>query len=334
MGFNELPFPPTPRVRRAIETAADRVFAYGDPSCARLRDALSERHDLPADAIICGNGSEELLDVIGRCFARPGDEILIPEYGYIQFPIVANRVGASLVKAAERDFCTDVDALLDAVTDRTRVVFLANPNNPTGTLCTLEDLERLAGKLPRHVVLTIDLAYGDFVGPDYCLAVHRLAQKHDNVIVTRTFSKAYGLAGLRVGWCVASADIMPSLYAARGMGTVNAVAQAAALAALQEEDTIAERVASIVSERDRIAAACSACGLQVIESSANFLLVGEPDDGSRADALAEHLFNTAGIVVNRTREAGLERFVRFSLSLPEHNDLLMRAIESFLQENR
>ena len=334
MGFNELPFSPSTRVRRAIEAATARVYAYGDPTCRQLRLALAGLHDLPAEQILCGNGSEELLDVIGRCFARPGDEILIPQFGYIQFALVANRVGATLVKAPETDFRTDVNALLAAVTDRTRVIFLANPNNPTGTLCPLQALEQLVSGLPRHVVLTLDLAYGEFVGPDYCRAVHRLAEHHVNVIVTRTFSKAYGLAGLRVGWCVAAPEILPALYAGRGMGTVNAIAQAAALATLEELDIIAERIATIVAERDRLAAACRQCGLRVIESSANFLLVGEPgDDGRRADALAEHLFDTAGIIVNRTREAGLEGFIRFSLSLPEHNDRLMQAIQAFLHKD-
>ena len=331
MGFNELPYPPSPMVRSAID--ATPVNSYGNPTCAKLRAALSEQNDLPADSIICGNGSEELLDVIGRCFARPGDEILISEFGYIQFAIVANRVGADLIKAPETGLHTDVDALLDAVTGKTRIVFLANPNNPTGTMCPIADLERLANGLPSHVVLVIDLAYGEFVDPDYCPTVHRLAQRFDNVMVTRTFSKAYGLAGLRVGWCVASEALIPTLYAGRGMGTVNAVAQAAAHAALQQPEIIAERIASIVAERDRVAGACSSLGLSVVDSRTNFMLVGEPgDDGRRADDLAEYLFDNAGIIVNRTREAGLESFIRFSLSLPEHNDLLLETIRSFLTD--
>ncbi|MCP4999935.1 MAG: aminotransferase class I/II-fold pyridoxal phosphate-dependent enzyme [Hyphomicrobiales bacterium] len=332
MGYNELPFPPSPLVRSAIEETMGRVNSYGNPTCTDLRSALSRIHDLPVDSIICGNGSEELLDVIGRCFARPGDEILISAFGYIQFPIVANRVGANLVKAPETDYSTNVDAILAGVSDKTRIVFLANPNNPTGTMCSVEELEQLAQQLPGHIVLTIDLAYGEFVGADYCPAVHSLAKRFDNVIVTRTFSKAYGLAGLRVGWCVASEAVIPALYAGRGMGTVNAVAQAAALAALEQPETVADQIASIIAERERVTGACSAMGLHVVASSTNFLMVGEPDDdGQRADALAEHLFDTAGIIVNRTREAGLERFIRFSLSLPEHNDLLIEGIRSFIE---
>ncbi len=333
MGYNELPFAPPPHVLEAIQAVAARVNAYGDPTCVALRDALAAAHGLDADTIVCGNGSEEMLDVIGRCFARPGDEILISEFGYIQFPIVANRVGARLVKAPERDFRTNIDALLAAVTDKTRVLFLASPNNPTGTMSTVDELAVLARDLRPDVLLTIDLAYGEFASPDYCSAVHELALRHDNIIVTRTFSKAYGLAGLRVGWCHAPSALVPPLYAARGMGTVNAAAQAAALAALAQPDIIAERVATIVAERERVAAACVDLGLHVVPSQTNFLMAGVPgDDGSQADALAEHLFDTAGIIVNRTREDGLQGFIRFSLSLPQHNDLLLDSLQDFLSQ--
>ena len=333
MGFNELPYAPTPEVNAAIASLAGQAQSYGNPSCVELRDALARMSGLDAETIICGNGSEELLDIVGRCFARPGDEILISQFGYIQFPIVANRVGATLVKAPETDYRTDIGALLAAVTDRTRIVFLASPNNPTGTMNSVEELSHLARELPKHVVLTIDCAYGEFAGSEYCPAVHELALRHDNIIVTRTFSKAYGLAGLRVGWCHAPEALVPALYAGRGMGTVNAAAQAAALAALDQPDIIDARVRSIVEERKRIAGSCRQMGLNVVESHTNFLLVGVPDDdGTKADALAEHLFDTAGIIVNRTREDGLQGFIRFSLSLPEHNDLLLDSLREFLAD--
>ncbi|MEM7429218.1 MAG: histidinol-phosphate transaminase [Pseudomonadota bacterium] len=331
MGFNELPYPPSDAVLAAINATTARANAYGNPTCAALRDALGEVNSIDPGAIICGNGSEELLDVIGRCFARPGDEILIPEFGYIQFPIVANRVGADLVKVPERDYRTDVDAILEAVTSRTRIVFLANPNNPTGTMVPAAELSRLAAGLPGNVILVLDLAYGEFAGFDYCASTHGLVAEHDNVIVTRTFSKAFGLAGLRVGWLHAPDWMTPVLYAGRGMGTVNAAAQAGALAALEEIDLARSRVAEILSERERVTAALSGCGLSSVPSSTNFLMTGFPrDDGTRAEALTVHFFEDAGIIVNRTREAGLEGFLRFSLSLPEHNDLLLKSAQRFI----
>ncbi len=332
MSFNELPFAPSKEVAAAIGAASAQANRYGNPTCAALRNGLAERFGLDADSIICGNGSEELLDVIARCFVSPGDEIVIPEFGYIQFPIIANRLGAKLVKVPEVDFTADVDALLAAITPKTRLLFLANPNNPTGSMISENELARFARELPRDVVLVIDLAYGEFAGFDYCASVHDLVRQHENLVVTRTFSKAYGLAGLRAGWCQAPDWMLPVLYAARGMGSVNAVAQAAALAALQEPELVEERVRLIVTERERVAAALSELDFLTLPSHTNFLLAGCPeDDPERAEALADHLFDDVGILVNRTREKGLERYIRFSLSLPEHNDLLLQSAESFLE---
>jgi histidinol-phosphate aminotransferase len=334
LGFNELPYGPTPKVAEAIAACALRANYYGSPGCGALRGALAQANGLDADAIICGNGSEELLDVIARNFARPGDEILISQFGYIQFEMTANRLGATLVKAPEADFTTDVDALLAAVTDRTRLVFLANPNNPTGTVLPMAGIKRLLDGMPARVVVVLDLAYGEFAGAGYCAKAHELAQRHDNVVVTRTFSKAFGLAGLRVGWAHAPKWMLPGFYAARGMGSVNAMAQAAAVAALADIDIVQGRVTQIVQERERVAAALSTLGVSALPSGANFLLVSVDGAGAKVtEALVEYLFDHAGIIVNRTREAGLERFLRFCLGLPEDNDLLIACVTEFLQQD-
>lgn len=331
LGFNELPYGPTPKVAQAIAACAERANYYGAPGCDALRLALGKANGLNPDTIICGNGSEELLDVIARNFARPGDEILISQYGYIQFEMTANRLGATLVKAPEAAFVSDVDALLAGVSNRTRLVFLANPNNPTGTAVSIAELARLAGGLPPQVVLVLDLAYGEFVGSDYCARVHELARQFENVVVTRTFSKAYGLAGLRVGWAQAPGWMLPGFYAARGMGSVNAMAQAAAVAALEDIEIVRGRVAQIVSERDRVADALLNLGISSLPSQANFLLV--TIDGAGPDvteALVEYLFDEGGFIVGRTREAGLERYLRFCLGLPEHNDFLINCAKEFV----
>lgn len=333
MGFNELPYPPTTKVAQALAARMETLGSYGQPSCDALRAALADLWGLNADRLICGNGSEELLDVIARNFVQAGDEIVISAYGYIQFELTALRLGARLKKAPERDFRTDVDALLGTVGPDTKLIFLANPNNPTGTMLPPAELERLITALPGHVALVLDLAYGEFAGEEYCAAVHALAAPYENVIVTRTFSKAFGLAGVRVGWADAPDWMLPGLYAARGMGSVNGLAQVSAVAAIEDIAIIRDRVAEIVRERDRLAQTLRQLGLEVIESSTNFLMlsVGDPN---RTEALVEHLFDTCGIIVNRTREAGLERFMRFSLSLPEHNDLLLDGVQRFLATGR
>lgn len=340
LGFNELPFGPTPKVAKAMAATAARANSYGSPDCYALRQALGQANNLDPDTIICGNGSEELLDVIARNFARPDfarpcDEILISQFGYIQFEMTANRLGVRLIKAPETNFVSDVDALLAAVTPQTRLVFLANPNNPTGTVLPLDEISRLMYALPSHIVLVLDLAYGEFTTPGYCRSVHELALPFDNVVVTRTFSKAYGLAGLRVGWAQAPAWMLPGFYAARGMGSVNAMAQAAAIAALDDMDIIHDRVAQIVNERDRVAKALHLLGVSSLPSGANFLLVTVDEAGADVtEALVEFLFDEAGIIVNRTREAGLETFLRFCLGLPEQNDLLIDCFKTFLERRK
>ncbi len=332
LGYNELPHGPSPAVRAALADAGTHANRYGSPFADGLRADLGARFGLDPDRIICGNGSEDLLDVIARVFARPGDEVLIPTFGYIQFALVANRQGATLVKAAERDLTTDPAALLAAVTPLTRVLFLANPNNPTGTMLSVPALEALVDAIPGHVVVVLDLAYGEFAGEGYCDAVHRLADARDNVVVTRTFSKAYGLAGVRVGWACAPAWMVPHLYAARAMGPVNALAQNAARVALAETDLLQARIEEVVSERARVTGVLTQYGVEVTPSHTNFLLVRPAgDDPARTEALVEYLFSEAGIVVNRTREAGLESWLRFSLGLPAQNDLLLDTVARFLE---
>jgi len=332
LGFNELPYGPSPKVAAAVAEASAQVASYGTPLCDGLRAALAQANGLDVDQIICGNGSEELLDVIARNFVRPGDEVLISAYGYIQFEMVAARQGATLVKAAEADFTSDVDALLGAVTPRTRLVFLANPNNPTGTVLPVSELKRLVEGMPSDVVVVLDLAYGEFTGFDHCAEVHALAEGRENVIVTRTFSKAYGLAGLRCGWAHAPAAMMPSLYAARGMGSVNRLAQAAATAALADLAVVKARVGEIVAERRRVAAALADMGITALPSGTNFLLVRIDGKGAEAaEALVVHFFDDAGIIVSRTREAGLEDWLRFSLGTPDQNDLLLQSARNFME---
>lgn len=331
LGYNELPYGPTPAVAAAIEATGHRVNSYGGPGCDGLRAALGKTYGLDPESLICGNGSEELLDVIGRSFARPGDEILISEFGYIQFQMVAHRAGADLVKAPETDFTTDVDGILSGVSDFTKVIFLANPNNPTGTVLPLSELQRLVDNLRADVVLVIDLAYGEFTGEDYCNAVHAMALGRDNVIVTRTFSKAFGLAGLRVGWAQVPAWMLPGFYVTRGMGSVNNMAQNAAIAALEDIDLVRERVTEIVSERDRVSLALKGMGVSATPSGSNFLMVTVDGQGPEVtEALVEYLFDEGGFVVNRTREAGLEHFMRFCLGTPEQNDQLLDCVQAFV----
>ena len=330
LGYNELPYGASPRVAEAM--AQTPPNSYGPPTCDPVRAGLAKAYGLDAGKIICGNGSEELLDVIARVLVRPSDEILISQFGYIQFELIAHRLGAGLVKAPERNFTTDVDAVLGSVTPATKLVFLANPNNPTGTVVSVEDLEHLAKGLRKDVVLVLDLAYGEFTGAAYCAAVHALKARYENIVVTRTFSKAFGLAGLRLGWADAPDWMIPSLYTARGMGSVNAMAQAAAVASIEDMETVVARIAETVKERNRITKALSRLGVIALPSGTNFLAVMIEGQGAQAaEALVEYLFDEGGFIVNRTREAGLEHFLRFSVGTPAQNDALLATIGAFIE---
>ena len=335
LGFNELPYPPTPAVAQALAQTVPVPNVYGNPSCEALRGALGAAYGLDPETLVCGNGSEELLDVIARNFVQPGDDILISEFGYIQFALTANRLNASLIKAPETAFTTHVDALLAAVTPATKLVFLANPNNPTGTALPAPELERLAEALPRHIVLVLDLAYGEFWGLDSCARLHGLVSRSENVVVTRTFSKAFGLAGVRAGWCHVPAWMAPHLYAARGMGSVNAMAQAAATASLGDMDIVKTRIREINAERDRMRTELAGIGIETLPSAANFLAATLPGEGPETtEALVVDLFDKAGLIVNRTRETGLEHYFRFTVSLRAHNDLLIQTAKGFVDRLR
>ncbi len=329
MGLNELPFPPAPAAVEAAARAAAEANRYSDPACGELRSALAEAYGLDAGQLICGNGAEELLDVTARAFVRPGDQILISQFGYIQFAMIANRIGAELVKAPEEDHKVQVDALLGAVNDRTKLVFLATPNNPTGAEVQVGEAERLAASLPEGVVLVLDLAYAEFVGWDYCDAMHELVGRYPNVLVIRTFSKAFGLAGLRLGWCHTRPELIPSLNAARGLCTVNAAAQAAGCAALGDMAYVQTCIDRIVSERLRIVGALEGTGMSCLPGRTNFVLASFNDPERSVGELANHLFDDAGVVVRPTREAGLERFLRITVGTEEQNELLLESVISF-----
>ena len=333
LGYNELPFKPTKKIALAIEKIKQSAGSYGDPMCFDLRSKIEDVYDIKKEKVICGNGSEELIDVIARNFVSSDDEILISEFGYIQFVLAANRLNAKLVKASEKLFCTDVDQILGKVSSKTKLIFMANPNNPTGTFIELGEIRRLIENIPTNVALVLDLAYGEFVSFDYCRQIHNLVDQYENVIVTRTFSKAFGLAGLRVGWCHAPTEMISGFYAARGMGSVNAMAQAAAKASLDDIEEIQSRVNLIIDERERVARALLEIGVHTLPSRANFLLASTNNqDVQTIEGLVQFLFNEAGIIVNRTRETGLEGFMRFSLSFPENNDLLIKTCSRYLAE--
>jgi len=260
----------------AARAGAVMPSLYPDPDSTALREALGELHGIDPARIICGTGSGELLAIAAGAFAGPGDEVLYVRYGFSLYEIVARRCGATPVEAPDADYGTDIDALLGLVNPNTKVVFLANPNNPTGTYLSKAELARLHAGLPSDVLLVLDQAYAEYVAAEDDDGGLELAARHANVLVTRTFSKAYGLAGERVGWATGAPELIGLLNRIRGPFNLNNGAQAVTTAAVNDQAFVLRSREHNAQERARFVAAIEALGnhgLRAVPSEANFILV-------------------------------------------------------------
>ena len=250
--------------------------AYPDPDSVELREAIGAVHGLNPAQIVCGTGSDELLNLIAQGYAGVGDEIIHVRYGFAVYDIATRRIGATPVVVADSDYATDVDAILAAVTPATRVVFVANPNNPTGTLTAPEEIRRLHAGLRGDIILVLDQAYAEYLEPAEAATAFALAKEADNVLVTRTFSKIYGLAAERIGWAFGAAGLVDTLNKIRGPFNVTGKGQKAAIAALGDKDFVLQsRIANTngLARFTADMAALSIHGIRVVPSAANFALV-------------------------------------------------------------
>ena len=298
----------------AARATAVMPSLYPDPDSAALREALGAAHGIDPARIVCGTGSGELLAIAASAFAGPGDDVLYVRYGFSLYEIVARRCGATPVEVADADYGTDVDALLGAVTERTRLVFLANPNNPTGSFLARAELARLHAGLPGHVLLVIDQAYAEYVAPANDDGALALAAAHANVLVMRTFSKAYGLAGERVGWATGAPELIEVLNRIRGPFNVSNAAQAVCTAAVADQAFVTHSREHNCAERARFVAALEALGnrgLRVLPSEANFVLV--LFEGTLTAEAALHGLAEAGYAVRHLPGQGLPHALRITI---------------------
>ena len=276
LSSNENPLGTAPAVRAAFAAAADTLDRYPDPAATALREAIGAHYGIEPTRIIHGTGSDEILHLVTGTFAGLGDEILYVRYGFAVYPIAARRVGATPIEAPDLDYATDVDALLARVTDKTRVVFVANPNNPTGTYTPRADIARLHAGLPADCLLVVDQAYTEYLDPQDDDGALELARTQPNVLVTRTFSKIFGLAAERIGWGYGSAEAIAAMHKIRAPFNVTTGGQAAAIAALAARDFVEASRADNATWRAWFAAEIAAlgnAGLRAVPSKANFVLV-------------------------------------------------------------
>ena len=314
---NENPLGPSPRAMDAYRRQAERLHLYPDGAAFELRAALADHYAIDVERIVCGAGSDDLLALLARAFAGPGDEIIYSDHGFLMYPIIAKAVGAKPVAAPETDLTANVDAILGLANARTRIVFLANPNNPTGTYVSATEIERLREGLPNETLLVIDAAYAEYVSRDDYDPGIALVEKCDNVVMSRTFSKIYGLAALRVGWIYCPVYIADIVNRVRGPFNVGAPAIAAAAAAVGDIAHTDRARANNDEVLPWFSAQCGALGLAPVPSAGNFVLVRFPDvDGaSGADrAAGAHDFMLSRAIRARAMAAyGLPDCIRFTI---------------------
>ncbi|MBS0385642.1 MAG: histidinol-phosphate transaminase [Proteobacteria bacterium] len=287
----------SPKARAAYVAAAENLHLYPDSKAIALREAIAAKHKLEADRIVLGTGSDEIFSLVCQAYLSPGDAMVQPHYAFAAWAIAAKAAGARVVSAPERDYAVDVDALLAAVDPTTRVVFVANPANPTGTCVPFADIQRLHAGLPEHVVLVLDAAYAEFAEgvPGYEDGM-TLARTAPNVVLTRTFSKLHGLAALRIGWGYAAAPIVDALNRIRLPFNAATPAQAAAIAALGDSDFVARSLTLVREMRPRLTHALTNAGLRTLPSATNFVTALFPEGPEAARAMELHLAQ-CGILV-------------------------------------
>ncbi|MGC4250616.1 MAG: histidinol-phosphate transaminase [Sphingobium sp.] len=276
LSANENPLGTCKAAKQAMAATAADLAVYPDPGATKLREAIAAAHGLDPARIVYGTGSDELLHLAASGYAGPGDEVLFPRHSFVVYEIAARRVGATPVAAPDKDYATDVDALLAAVTERTKIVYVANPNNPTGTMAPRSEIARLHAGLRPDILLVLDQAYAEYLDADEDDGGLELAKSAGNVLVTRTFSKIYGLAAERIGWGYAGAEVVDILHRIRGPFNVTTGGQAAAVAAIGDPDWVAASRAHNSQWREWLAgevAALSNHGLRAVPSKANFLLI-------------------------------------------------------------
>ena len=308
LSSNENPFGPSEKAREAVIRAAHSLHRYPNTDHAGLRAAIGEVHGLDPDRIICGVGSDEIIHFLCQAYAGPGTEVLFTEHGFLMYRISALAAGATPVQVRERDRVTDIDALIAGATPRTRLIFVANPNNPTGTMIGLPELERLARAVPQ-AILVIDAAYAEYVG-DYDGGAE-LATRLPNVVMTRTFSKIYGLGGLRVGWGYGPRQIIDVLNRIRGPFNLSNAALEGAEAAMRDRDHIARCQSENARMRNWLAEALAEKGVPSDTSCANFILARFADTAT-AEACDEAL-KAQGLIVRRVAGYGLPHCLRITV---------------------
>lgn len=332
LSSNETPLGPSPLAKEAVRAFAEHLDAYPEGTARALREAIGARYGLDPATIVCGSGSDELIHLLASAYLGPGDEGIFTRHGFLVYKIAILAAGGTPVVAPETDLTADVDAILAKVGPRTKMVFLANPNNPTGTYLRIAEVERLAASLPPQVLLVLDAAYAEYVGrADYSPGAE-LVMMRENVVMTRTFSKIFGLAGLRLGWCHAPKPVCEVINRIRAPFNTSGAASAAGVAALSDRAHIDRAISHNETWRAWLTEKISACGITVTPSVANFLLLHfrDPEEARAVDAF----LTGRGLILRAVGAYGLPQCLRLTIGTEEANRLVAAGLAEFVSQER
>ena len=334
LSSNEAALGPSPKAVAAYNEVAASLVKYPPGPSPELRAALAEVHGIDADRIICGLGSDEIIGFLCRAYAGPGVEVINTRHGFAMYPIYARSVGATPVSVPETNLTTDVDAILAGVTAKTKLVFIANPNNPTGTYIGRDELRRLRAQLREDIILVVDEAYAEFADmPDFESAI-ALANTTNNTVVMRTFSKIHGLAALRVGWGFGHKDIISALERLRAPFNVSRPAQLAAAASMKDRAHIKRAQEHNTKWRQIALQRLRGIGLKVADSAANFVLPEFPTTAGRTAAEADEFLQQRGLIVRRVANYELPNHLRITIGSEEEMTLVLDALTAFMEQKR
>jgi histidinol-phosphate aminotransferase len=331
LSANENPLGASPAAIAAYRSAAQALELYPDGAAHELREAIASRYGLKFDNIVCGAGSDEILQLLAHAYLGPGDEAVYSQYGFLVYPIAIASNGAKAVVARESRFTADIDQMLSCVTAKTRIVFLANPNNPTGTYIPVAEVKRLQAGLPKSCLLVLDAAYAEYVRRNDYESGIELVATNDNVVMTRTFSKIYGLASLRLGWTYCPGHVADVLNRIRGPFNVGTSALLAGAAAIADGAHVERAIAHNDEWLGWLTKELSALGLEVTPSVGNFILVHFPHDPGHSAAKADAFLTSRGLILRRMEGYGLPGALRLTIGSEEANRAVVAALKEFLK---
>jgi histidinol-phosphate aminotransferase len=330
LSANETPLGPSPHAIEAYRTAAEHLHDYPEGTARKLRETIGRSLGLDPARLVCGAGSDDLLNLLTQAHVGPGDETIYTAHGFRIYPIFTLAAGGTPVMAAEKNYTADVDSILAKVTDRTRIVFLANPNNPTGTYMPFDEVKRLHRALPSNVLLVLDAAYAEYVRRNDYEAGIELVATTENTVMTRTFSKIHGLAALRLGWMYGPAHVVDAVNRIRGPFNVNTPAMLAGIASMEDVAHIESARAHNAQWLPWLTEEIGKLGLEVTLSVANFILIHFPKTKGRTSKDADAFLTSRGLILREVSSYDLPDALRLTVGTEEANRLVVAALAEFM----